>query len=186
VFRVKEGGKLRSLSQNVRQPEDSAFVKVSKQCPSGTKVLTGFCNWNVLKFVEKESWCFAEDFEVGKRGCSDCCTSVETKMVDFEGEKRKVVTDVTYFDENEIQSEFSLSETSCRVLETSELDKVEFNKCGFFCLFHQLEPLFESDIEFSCKYFPPSSLGIDQDLSFFSRLPLQDKLEIITIKLVCS
>jgi len=184
LFRVKEGGKLRKRSQNKHLSDD--VLKVWKECPSGMKLFNGFCKWNLLQFMEKESWCLAEDFQVKKRGCSDCFTSIETKLIEFEGKKRQVVTSLTYSDRQKQEQPFELTERSCLLLDTSALQKLERKKCGFFCLFQKLDPIFESDTKFSCTYFPPASFGVDDSSPLFSSFNLSNKLNIISVEIVCS
>jgi len=182
--RVKQGGKLRKLSQNRELSDD--ILKVSKDCPSGMQLFAGYCKWNLLKFIEKDIWCLVEDFKIGRRGCSDCFTSVETKMVELEGKKRKVVTQLIYSDSKNQERSYLLTERSCKLLDTYELEKFEFRKCGFFCLMQKLDPLFENDTTFSCTYFPPAFYGVDLGGAHHSSFDLSNKLEMISIELVCS
>jgi len=184
IFRVKEGGKLRKLSQNRELSDD--IVKVSKHCPSELKLLNGYCKWHILQFVVKKSWCFAEDFQVDNGTCSDCIISLETKIVDFEGAKRKVVTEITYSDQLKQQKSYPLSERSCKLLDTSALEKKDFRKCGFFCFYHNLEPIFENNSRFSCQYAPPSYYGMKMSSPTSSNFDLSNKLEMISIEIVCS
>jgi len=185
IYKVKEGGELRRASQNVPFSADQV-IKVSKDCPHGKKVLTGFCKWDLLKFKQRESWCFAEDFNVAKRGCTQCVVSVETKTMFFEKANREVVSQLTFVDLEREEQVFELTERSCKILDSAALDVSELRQCGFFCFFQKLDPIYESNTKFSCSYIPPTVFGINLESSIFAGLNLKEKLEMITIELTCT
>jgi len=165
--------------------ESNTVIKVSQECKKG-KVLIGNCRWEIFKFDNLPSWCLAEDFPVGKRGCSDCISSVETNNVYFEGGSRNVATKITYSNSDQSNESYDLNDSSCSILETQELDSGDISKCGFFCFFQKLDSLYESETKFTCRFIPPTAFGFDLSSPFFAGTDLHDKIQSITIEVVCS
>jgi len=185
LSRVKKDGRLIE-STHLLQPSPQQVIKVSKECTDGTRVFMGNCRWDLLRFDSQPSWCFAEDFPVGKRGCTDCITSVETTSANYEGTEVKVATRITFSNADQSEDSYDLHERSCSILDTREMEPQDLTKCGFFCFFQKLDSLYESETKFTCRYIPPSAFGIGLNNPFFSSTDLQDKIQSITIEVVCS
>jgi len=182
-YRVYFEGVLQSSSQN--RNSKTPIVLVSKECSTGKKVFSGSCKWDLMKYTSTDTWCLADDFNLGQLGCTDCVTSLATVYRTLNGEPRRVVTKVSIVDNNGIETKFPLGETSCHTLKASPLEVAELNKCGFFCFFQKTDPLYENETKFTCRYVPPTTYGVDLASPLFAGVDL-DKLQVITVDLICS
>jgi len=159
---------------------------VTQICPDGSKVVTGNCKWDLFSFTSTLSWCRALDYPVGASGCSNCITFVTTSQQFFNGDLTDVITSVVYNNGTQTDTLF-FNDQSCQILTITSLDTLQLKTCGFFCFFHQIDPIFDGDNSFTCRYIPASAFGVDlfnggHSNSFY----LHDKIQIITNDIVCS
>ena len=185
---VSLDGKLSSPRHN-RDISSDDIIDVTSNCPEGTKVVSGNCRWNIMRATPQKTWCRAEDFKVGKRGCSNCVSSVSSVEKDIGGRSEQVVSSLTYSTVEGREKEMEMTGDSCVLLDVESIGKEGMRECGFFCLFHQLDPFYDSETQFRCRYIPPSVFGMDQLLSLMpsdkKRNSSDDKVQVISLDLVC-
>jgi len=156
---------------------------VTKKCPPGKKVLFGNCKWDVFRSTSNQNWCKSKDFLQGPKDCKNCISYVDSAPL--EGEDYHVVTKMSVRDETGVEKAFDLNENSCTVLETSEIDSAGLRECGTTCLLHQIDPIYESEDTFSCRYIAPSVFGVSLPFADTVSSALQGKIQSITVEITC-
>jgi len=138
-----------------RHAETEDILKVTQTCSAG-KLLFGTCKWSILKFEERQSYCFSDYVRLGEEKCINCVASYQSKKKDLDGESKDVLTELVYVKRDSSRSVISYDSTSCSILKTKKVDYLELKHCGFFCFFQRVESLYESDTSFTCLYSPPA------------------------------
>ena len=136
------------------------------------------------------TWCRASHFPKGPKGGKECISSLKTREEDVEGEKQQVVTSFSFKNADGNVQEVKMDSKSCTLFHTRKAEKSELKQCGFFCLFHILQPSFLNEKEFGCEYIPPNAFGAEllSPLSPYSSQKsssISSRVEMITMNLIC-
>jgi len=176
-----------SSPRKVRDVNSGQVFTISKSCPEGRKILTGNCRWDIFQATAQDAWCQAKDFKEGKKGCKNCISNVKSEAVSLEGKQTEVVTKMIIRNEDGSEKEFHMNSKSCTALQTSKIDMDGMRDCGYFCFFQKLDPLYETENTFSCRYIPPSVFGMNtiSAPSSHGGSGLEDKVQIVTVEIPC-